>query len=309
VRHHLPLPAAILALLFMPLCSAAHPAQQSPALPIAVAASSMQGHSAIWRLNVQSPSRPSIVVRAPSSKVVDQPVWSPDGAHLVYVIDARTLWQAQADGSAARVLYALPDDSFERISGPRYTPDGKTLGFTVGCCGNFSIFRIGADGSGLRRISSGGVRIFQDWAPDGTHMLFTIDGKLWTADPFGRRPTPIGNDVIGSGSFFDARYSPDDTHITASLLPASAGEGSGRVIVLMHDDGRYLTVLTPAIAADCTHPTWSPDGKRIAFVVASGPIGPTGRLHDIWIMRYDGRQMTNLTHGILGDVSFAAWSR
>ena len=81
------------------------------------------------------------------------------------------------------------------------------------------------------------------------------------------------------------------------------------MIVLMHDDGRYLTVLTPTIAADCTHPTWSPDGKRIAFVVASGPIGPAGRLHDIWVMRYNGQQATNLTHGILGDVSFAAWSR
>ena len=228
MRHHLPLPAAILALLFMPLFSSAQPAQLSSALPIAVAATSMQDRSAIWRLNVQSPTRPSIVVRAPLSEAVDQPVWSPDGAHLAYVIDARTLWQAQADGSAARVLYALPGDSFERISGPRYTPDGKILGFTVGCCGNFSIFRIGADGAALRRISSGGVRIFQDWAPDGTHLLFTLDGKLRTADPLGglpRRSGMMSSDPAASSTRATHRITRTLQQACCPPRPAKARDG------------------------------------------------------------------------------------
>jgi Tol biopolymer transport system component len=200
--------------------------------------------------------------------------------------------------------------AYLRISGPRFTPDGRTIGFTAGCCGNFSIYRIGVDGTGLRRLQSGGVRFLQDWAPDGSHMLYTLNGLLWTAEPSGGHQTPIGNDAASAGSFFDARYSPDNTHIVASLLPAQgATEASGRVIALMHDNGEYLTILTGDLHYDAAEPTWSADGKRVAFVVASGHFGLQGRLHDVWVMRFNGRQKTNLTHGLLGDVTAVIWDR
>ncbi|HWE62682.1 MAG TPA: hypothetical protein VHB98_13290, partial [Chloroflexota bacterium] len=141
-------------------------------------------------------------------------------------------------------------------------------------------------------------------------LLFTLDGKLWTADPHGGHETPIGNDAATAGTFFDARYSPDNTHIAASLLPAQGvSEASGRVIALMHDDGEYLTILTGHLRDDAAAPTWSPDGKRIAFIVASGKIGLQGRLHDVWVMRFNGRQQSNSTHGTLGDVTAAIWGR
>ena len=141
-------------------------------------------------------------------------------------------------------------------------------------------------------------------------MLFSLDGKLWVADPHGDHAQPLGGDAPDAGSFFDARYSPDGTHITASLLPAQGmSESSTRVIVLMHPDGRYLTILTGDLPYDTSHPTWSPDGKRIAFVVASGALGLQGRLHDLWVMGYNGRQKANITHGMLGDVEAAIWGR
>lgn len=302
--------AALPLLVFAPHAAASPHPRVVPALPLLATAASMQGRSTLWRLNAQGAPHPVTLLTPPAGDTIDQPVWSPDGSHLAYVLNGRTLVQAARNGRDPHVLYALPASSFQLISGPRYTPDGRTLGFTVGCCGSFAMYRIGAGGSGLHRLSQGGVRIFQDWSPDGTHFLYTVNGQLWTADPMGGHARPLGNDAATAGNFFDARYSPDNTHITASLQPAEGStEGSGRVIVLMHDNGSYLTVLTRTVPFDCTNPAWSPDGKRIAFVVASGPIGPLGRLHEIWVMRYNGQDRENLTHGTLGDVSAIAWDR
>jgi TolB protein len=235
---------------------------------------------------------------------------SPAGGHIAYVLNGTKLLQADADGSHAKVLYALPLDSFGRIAAPRYTPDGKSLGFSAGSSANFTTYEIAVDGTHLHKLFGGGVRLLQDWSPDGKHLLFTLNGALWTADPRGGHAQPLGGDAPGAGSFSDARYSPDGSHITAALRPAQGvEEAAGRVLVLMHPDGQYLTTLTTHLGYDAAQPTWSPDGKQIAFLVASGALGPLGRLHDLWVMRFNGSDVRNLSRGTAGDVSAAAWAR
>jgi Tol biopolymer transport system component len=240
---------------------------------------------------------------------VDSPALSPSGAQIAYVVDGQALWLADRDGSHPHLLYTLAMDGYERISGVRYTPDGRTLGFTVGCCGNFSIDRIGVDGEGLQTIFSGGLRIFQDWSPDGKQMLFTLNGSLWVAGSTGTRARPLGGDVPGAGGFAGARYSPDGSHLVAALTPAVGGEGDHQVIVLLHPDGQYLTVLTSGLPYNASDPSWSPDGKSIAFLADSGPFGILGRLHDVWIMHFSGANPRNVTNGRAGDVVAVGWAR
>jgi Tol biopolymer transport system component len=266
------------------------------------------GRSALWRTDLLGHGL-RLATRIGANTLSD-PVRSPDGRRIAYVVDGQSLWQMQADGSGAQQLYSMPAGAFGRISAPRYSPDGRTLGFTTGCCANFTIFSVGTDGQGLRRLLSGGVRFFQDWSPDGKSIIFTLDGALWMADARGGHARAIGGDAPDAGSFFDVRYSPDGSHLVASLRPVpGAEEAAGRVIVLLHPDGRYLTVLTGDLPYDAAGPTWSPDGKRIVFVAATGALGPLGREHDLWIMRYNGAGRRNLTHGQFGDVEAAAWAR
>lgn len=284
--------------------------QTSPLIVAANSRSAQDGPwtGGLWTIDLRN-HRSRLVAAAPGA-TFNAPVRSPDGRRLAYVQDGRILWQVDADGRHPRQLYALPSRTFLRVSGPRYTPEGIWLGFTAGCCGNFAIYRIRTDGSRLQQLSRGGVRFLQDWSPDGTHMLFTLDARLWTAGIDGTRAHALGGDLPDAGSFFTARYSPDGSHVVASLLPAEGGsEGGNRAIVIMHPDGRYLTDLTSTFTADATLPTWSPDGKAIAFVTASGAFDAAGRLHDLWMMRYDGRRRTNLTRGTLGDVQAATWGR
>lgn len=304
--------AVALLLVLLAPCAAQAAGQPAP-LPIMLAAAPSTWnlgpvHSALWWA-----SAPNHLVRVPGiteSGTVTALTRSPDGRHIAYVLDGRTLWQADAAGTHPRLLYALPADQFGQIGAPRYTPDGKALGFSAGCCANFITYRFDLDGTRPRKLFGGGLRLLQDWSPDGKHILFTQDGALWVADAGGAHAYPLGGDAPDAGSFADARYSPDGSHIVASLRPAQGvEEAAGSVIALLHPDGQYLTLLTSNLGLAASQPTWSPDGKQLAFLVASGALGPLGRLHDLWIMRFDGRDLRNLSRGAAGDISAIAWKR
>jgi Tol biopolymer transport system component len=303
----------ISALLFIPSIPSAHGVGQPTAGAILIAAAPTADpltpvHSALWWAT--PPNRPTRLRGGALAGAVTGLTRSPDGRHIAYVLNGRQLRQANADGSHFTVLYALPDGSFGQITAPRYTADGKALGFSAGCCANFTTYEIASSGGRPRKLFGGGVRLLQDWSPDRKHLLFTLNGALWTADPSGGHAHPLGGDVPDAGSFSDARYSPDGSHITAALRPAQgAEEAAGRVIVLLHPDGQYLTILTSGLGLDAAQPTWSPNGKQIAFLVASGALGSLGRLHDLWVMRFNGSDLRNLSRGAAGDVSTAAWAR
>ncbi|MDE0555442.1 MAG: hypothetical protein OXI24_14560, partial [Candidatus Poribacteria bacterium] len=71
-------------------------------------------------------------------------------------------------------------------------------------------------------------------------------------------------------------------------------------IYLMNVDGTDPVRLTKGRASS-SGPTWSPDGKRIAFTSSPNSV------YDIYVMDANGFNLTNLTRGPTGDFG-AAWS-
>ena len=87
--------------------------------------------------------------------------------------------------------------------------------------------------------------------------------------------------------------------------------GSGQVapaVYVVNPDYTGLKRLTdPAAGADDSSPTWSPDGKRIAFVRVLHTIPAPADAHEIYVMKANGSGLSRLTRNTAYD-DHPAWS-
>jgi serine/threonine protein kinase/Tol biopolymer transport system component len=99
--------------------------------------------------------------------------WSPDGQQLAYA-HGGAIYVAQHDGSSARKLTSV--DGF--ISGPRFSPDGSRLRFTVRSADSLtsSLWEVAINGVGLRPLLPGwhqeSGECCGSWTADGRYFFF-----------------------------------------------------------------------------------------------------------------------------------------
>ena len=156
--------------------------------------------------------------------------WSPDARWLVYTgIRGNELDVYKipvAGGNEIRLTTAPGLDD-----GPEFTPDGAYIYFNSSRTGRMQIWRMRPNGAEQKQITSDS---FNNWFP---HI--SPDGKqiAYIAFP----PDVPANDH------------PFYKHVTLRLMPI--GGGMARVIAYVYGGQGTINV-----------PSWSPDGKRLAFV-------------------------------------------
>ncbi len=243
-----------------------------------------------------------------------------------------------ADGSNRRVLIGRSRRSHIRAvgGGEAWSPDGRWLAFA----GEVShalrrredpltdIFVVRADGSGLRRLTHLGHAREPVWSPDGRTIVFaeasffrgdpniftSLAITLWRVNTNGSDSHALTQTVQGQLDL-PGSFSPAGTRLAFTRRkPGTIGPGVGSEdgeIDTIRLDGTQLRTL----AADAADPSFSRDGREIAFVsdrarngtVATGE-DEAAYANELYVMNADGQNARRLTYTNEQSESAPTWS-
>jgi len=309
--------------LVLVLTSAALPS--SRALParngvIAYTRTGRYGHSQIWRMTATGAhSRRLTSSRAYSSSGAS---YSPDGKRIVFERDpwnhdpgiGGDLWTMNADGSHKRRLTFTPKIS---ESEPAWSPNGKEIAFDTG---GARLMIMDADGRHRRVLVHLGIfSATPSWSPNGTEIAYTsvplppdpaFSGgfQIYVVKVSGGSP-PVN--LTNDPNVWDQNpsWSPDGRKILFSSLRGDSSPspyGSFQLdLWTMNPDGSGAQRVTDTPDIDESSPTWSPDGRWIAYALRDPQSNPIGvhdnRITQIYVARRDGSQAHMITHPCLSE--------
>jgi hypothetical protein len=155
-----------------------------------------------------------------------------------------------------------------------WSPDGKTLAFCGERNGNFDVYTIAAAGGEETRLTTAeGLDDGPEYSPDGKYIYFNSirSGlmQIWRMKPDGSGQEQVTPDD-GYNNWFP-HLSPDGLRIVFLTYEKGVGghpENKDVMLRIMTLADRRISVLTKLFGGQGTInvPSWSPDGRRLAFV-------------------------------------------
>lgn len=202
---------------------------------------------------------------------------------------------------------------------PHSSPDGTRIVFHSNRTGQYQVFVMNADGSGLRQLTNepSGAQT-PKWSPDGTKIVYASEQNgntdVWVMRADGTGKIRI-TDFAGDDGH--PHWSADGQRIifnSARTTPDLSAEWSRQwhEVFSVRLDGTDLRQHTRCRSV-CTYPSFSPDGKKIAYrKVVDVPgfrwdLSNAERNSEVFVSDLDGSNEINLSSNAAYD-GWPAWS-
>lgn len=131
-----------------------------------------------------------------------------------------------------------------------------------------------------------------EWSPDGTRIAYADGGSIYAVRTDGGPPTMLADSFR---NVINIEWSPDGHQILVVQR--------NRTLQVMNADGSNLHELERTMGYDCCQPSWSPDGSRIAYMVAVND-----RSQSVWTVSPDGSDPVELLDCCASNGDGPIWS-
>lgn len=237
------------------------------------------GQNGLWKVSQDGSGAKQIF-----SGLAEHPSWSPDGRFVVFDADTgQSIKMIPADGGAPIVF--LPDTIQIQNGGlPCWSPDASQIAFIEASSISLCVYHM-ESGKLIKLFGEEGMLPLPGgWSADGKYVLAALmerqtrKSTIWLISADGKDRTQIKGHH--ENFYRHLALSPDGT-----LLVYAALEGRHLGLYIMSSEGGVSLPLSLTPNVHNEGPSWSPDGKKIAFN------STRGQNADVWVMELDIEQI------------------